>query len=83
LDEAEKMHRKSLEIDEKRGRLEGMANAYSNLGVIYQTRGDPAGARELWVKARDLFAQIGMPHMVEMVQGWLDKLDQLSESSSD
>ncbi len=34
------MLRKALEIDEKLGRLEGMANQYGNLGVIYQARGD-------------------------------------------
>jgi putative ABC transport system permease protein len=29
-------------------------------------------ARELWTKARDLFARIGAPHMAEKVQGLID-----------
>jgi hypothetical protein len=69
------MHRKSLEIEEKLGRLEGMASDYANLGVVREARGDVAGARHYWVKARDLFARIGMPHMVKQVQEWLDGLD--------
>ena len=40
LDEAERMVRQSLEMEEKLGRLEGMASQYGNLGVIYRTRGD-------------------------------------------
>jgi hypothetical protein len=28
----------------------------------------------LWTKARDLFARIGMPHIVAKVQGWIDGL---------
>ncbi len=74
LDQAEAMHRKSLAIEEKLGRLEGMASDYGNLGLIYQTRGDPAEARELWTKSCDLYRQIGVPHMVEQVQRWIDEL---------
>lgn len=75
LDEAEAMHRKALELDEKLGRLEGMASDYGNLGLIYLTRGDLDQARDVWTRSRDLFKQIGMPHRVEMVRGWLDGLD--------
>ncbi|UCC29066.1 MAG: tetratricopeptide repeat protein [Phycisphaerales bacterium] len=74
LDGATAMYRKSLEIEEKLGRLEGMGNAHGNLGSLLRARGDLAGAREHWIKSRGLFEQIGMPHMVAMVQGWLDKL---------
>ena len=35
LDKAEEMHKKALEINEKLGRLEGMANQYGNLGSVY------------------------------------------------
>ena len=68
------MHKKSLAIDEKLGRQEGMASQYGNLGIIAKDRGDIGRARELWTQARDLFAKIGMPHRVETVQGWLDGL---------
>ena len=74
LDEAEKLQRKGLDIDEKLGRLEGMAIGYGNLGSVFAKRGDLDEVRRLWTKARDQFAQIGMPHMVERVQGWLDRL---------
>ena len=75
LDQAEAMHRKSLEIERKLGRLEGVADDYGNLGVVYKTRGDPAEARRLWGQAVELFEKIGMPHMVDKVQGLIDKLE--------
>lgn len=65
---------KSLAINEKLGRLEGMANQYANLGLVAEQRGDLAGARVLLTQARDLFAKIEMPEMVKLVQGWLDRL---------
>jgi len=75
LDQAEAMHRKSLEIDEKLGRLEGMAIQYGNLGSVYVQRGDPAKARDHWTKARDLYARIGMSHMVKKVERLVAKLE--------
>ena len=74
LDRAEEMHKKSLAIEEKLGRLEGMASDYGNLGSVALLRGDLAGAQKLWTKARDLFAKVGMPDMVNEMQGWLDEL---------
>lgn len=53
---------------------EGMASNYGNLGIISQKRGDLDEAGNLWTKARDLYARMGMPHMVEQMQGWLDSL---------
>ena len=76
LDKAEEMHLKSLEIEEKLGRPEGMASDYGNLGGVYLTRGDLDKAREYWEKAVALFRQIGMPHMVKKVQGWIDDLNE-------
>jgi hypothetical protein len=40
------MVRKSLEINEKLGRLEGVAAAYGSLGILLRTRGDLAGAED-------------------------------------
>ncbi len=74
LDQAEAMLRKSLEINEKLGRPEGMAIQYGNLGVIYETRGDLEEARTLWKRARDLYEKIGMPHKVAQAQSLLDEL---------
>ena len=75
LDQAEAMYRKSLAINEKLGRLEGMANQYGNLGILYETRGKLDEARKLWVRAREIFQQIGMPHMAARLEGWIDGLE--------
>ena len=42
-----------------------MAKGYGNLGLIYRARGELDQAQELWTKARDLYAKIGMPQMVK------------------
>ena len=75
-DKAEQMFRDGLKIEERLGRLEGMATKYGNLGSICMKRGDLDKAREYWLKARELFKKIGMPHMVEKMQGWLESLEQ-------
>jgi len=75
LDKAEEMLLKSLEINEKPGRLEGIANNYSALGLVYKTRGDLDKARQYWEQAVGLYKKIGMPHMVEKIQGWLDEIE--------
>ena len=59
LDRAEQMHRKGLEIDEKLGRLEGMANQYGNLGLIYQTRGDLDLAEQMLRKSLEINEKLG------------------------
>lgn len=74
LDRAEEMYRKSLAIEKALGRREGMASDYCNLGIVYKIRGDLDRAESFWTKARDLFSEIGMPHMVKKVQGLLDGL---------
>ncbi len=74
LDGAEQMHRKSLEIEKKLGRLVGMAADYDNLGHVLRARGDLDGAREHWLQASKLYAEIGMPHMVEKTQVLIDGL---------
>ncbi len=74
LIQAEAMHRKSLEIEKKLCRLEGQANAYANLGVIFALRCDLDQTRSYWRQARDLYQQIGMPHMVQKINDWLNNL---------
>ena len=68
------MHRKALEISEKLGKLEGMASDYVNLGVLLHIRGDLKGARALWIRSRDIYTQMGVTHMAEMVGKWIDGL---------
>lgn len=76
LERAEEMHRKALAIEEKLDHQEGIASQIANLGSVAKDRGEFERARELWTKARDLFAKIGMPHMVKQMQGCLDRLPQ-------
>ncbi len=54
LDQAEKMHKKALAINEKLGRLEGMTTDYNNLGVVLQTRGDLDQAEVMHKKSLEL-----------------------------
>ena len=74
LDRAEEMYQKSLAINKKLDRQKGMAIQYGNLGSLAQAGGDLPHARELWTKARELYAKIGMKPELEQVQGWLDEL---------
>ncbi|MCX5636953.1 MAG: tetratricopeptide repeat protein, partial [Planctomycetota bacterium] len=74
LDEAEEMHKKALEINEKLGQLEGMARDYGNLGLLYEERGDIEKAIEHWEKSRDLYKKIGINHEAEQMQGRIDRV---------
>ena len=76
LDRAEEMHRRSLAIAEKLGHREGMAISYANLGGICEERDDLDQARTFWIKARDLYRQIGMKHREEQLAEWIRKLDE-------
>lgn len=49
---------------------------YGNMAVIYQNSGELVKARELWVQSLQLFTEIGAKPKIELVQCWLDKLDQ-------
>jgi len=59
LDEAERLLRKALEINEQLGRLEGMANQYGNLGVIHMTRGDLDEAERMYRKVLEIDEPLG------------------------
>ena len=69
------MYKKSLEIDKKLGRQEGMAINYGNLGLIYKEKGQKDKAHEYWEKALEIFERIGIPHEAARVRKWLDELD--------
>lgn len=79
LDNAERMLKKSLEIAKQLGQKECMANSYANLGSVFASRNDQAKALENWTRGRDLFAEIGMPHMVQQIQEWMDGLSDETE----
>jgi tetratricopeptide (TPR) repeat protein len=53
------MQKKSLAIAEKLGSREGMASAYGNLGLIYQTRGELDRAEEMQKKSLAINKMLG------------------------
>jgi len=59
LERAEQMHRRALEIQEKLGRLEGVAVHTGNLAIIYQTRGDLNRAEQMHRKALEIDEKLG------------------------
>lgn len=79
LDKAEDYYNQSLAINQDLGRLEGMAYQYGNLGHIAKAHGNIEEACRLWHQARDLFEEIGIPHMVKKHQGWLDDAEGRTE----
>src|SRR4030067_661043 len=54
LDEAEKMHMKSLEINERLEKFEGIASNYNNLGIIYRICGKLDKAEEMQKKSLEI-----------------------------
>ena len=74
LVKAEQMVKKSLVIYERLGQLGGIANNYSNIGVVHQARGDDEKAREYWEKALGLCAKVGMKPEIEKTQRLIDGL---------
>jgi tetratricopeptide (TPR) repeat protein len=81
LDEAEKMHLTSLSIEEQLGRVEGMARSHHSLGMLAKARGEAAAVKDHWKQARDLFAKIGMPRDVKMMERLLAEPDVPSTAS--
>ncbi|MDX2115535.1 MAG: tetratricopeptide repeat protein [Planctomycetota bacterium] len=59
LDKAEEMHTKALAIEEKLGRLEGIASEYANLGSVSYTRGDLDKAEEMYRKSLAIDEKLG------------------------
>ena len=64
MHKTEETLRKSLAIEERLERLEGMANDYGNLGLICKGRGNVATGREYLTKARNVFERVGVPRAV-------------------
>ncbi len=59
LDDALQLGRKGLELSETEGLQEGIAGAYTILGLIYQTRGDLERAEDMQMKALKLHEVLG------------------------
>jgi tetratricopeptide (TPR) repeat protein len=60
LDKAEEAHKKSLEINDKFGLLEGIASQFGNLGNIYQIKGELGKAEEMHKKALGISEELGL-----------------------
>jgi tetratricopeptide (TPR) repeat protein len=76
LDRAEEMLKKSLAINEKLGRQEGMAASYGNLGNIYWTRGELDRAEEMLKKALVRFKAVGAAPQIKQTETLLDSLNE-------
>jgi protein O-GlcNAc transferase len=59
LNEAERLAAQALQLARSAEWREGMARAYSNLGVIYRTRGDLGRAEDMQLKALKLNEELG------------------------
>ena len=53
------MFREALEINEKLGRLEGMAIQYGNLGLVHETRGELDEAGRMLRKSLEISEKVG------------------------
>jgi tetratricopeptide (TPR) repeat protein len=62
---AEETALKGLKLFEELGTNDGIAATHGILGEIYQQQGDKMNACMHWSKARDFYAVIGIPGMVE------------------
>ena len=93
LDEAERMHRKALAIEEKLGRLEGMAAEYGNLGLIHKTRGELDQAERMHRKALEIEEKLGRLEgmarqygnlgLIYQARGDLDEAERMHHKSLD
>ena len=77
LDRAEQMHRRALEIEEKLGRMEGVAAQSGNLGLIYQMRGDLDRAEQMFRKALEINEKLGRMEGVALDSGNLGVIYQI------
>ena len=69
LNKAEEIHKKALAINEKLGRLEGVASDYGNLGLIYMTRGELDKAEEMHKKSLAIAEELGMQEIMASEYG--------------
>ncbi len=91
LTQAEKLHRKAIEIYEKLGALEGLSRQYGNLGLIHQTRGELREAEILHKKALEinkkthrhigLASEYGNLGLIYRKRGDLDNAEEMHKKS--
>jgi tetratricopeptide (TPR) repeat protein/energy-coupling factor transporter ATP-binding protein EcfA2 len=59
LEKAEEMHKKSLEINERLERFDGVSSNYNNLGIISRIRGELQKAEEMQKKSLEINERLG------------------------
>jgi len=87
LGQAEVMHKKVLEVEERTASQEGVAAAYGNLGLIYRRRGDLDKAEKMHIKALDISEKLGQSErmarqyaslgVIYRMRGDLEKAEQM------
>ena len=85
------MHKKSLAIEEKLGRHEGMASEYGNLGLIYRTRGELDRAEQMHKQSLAIEEKLGRHEgmaseygnlgLIYWTRGELDRAEQMHKNS--
>ena len=71
------MHLKALDIDIKLGRVEGMANDYGNLGLVYQAQGDLNRAEQMLHKTLEINERLGRVEGIAIVYANLGNIMQV------
>jgi tetratricopeptide (TPR) repeat protein len=71
------MHEMALALNKELGHKHGMATNHINLGLVHKLSGDLSSARGAWTRARDLYAEVGVPTKVQQME---ERLADLAES---
>jgi tetratricopeptide (TPR) repeat protein len=71
------MYKQSLALAKELGHKGGLAANYSNLGTVYQIRGELDQAEAMYQQSLDLFKEMGARRQVDHVQRLLKKLNDL------
>ena len=75
LEMAVDYHTQALVLNKELRSKEGMASNYASLGGVAVSRGDRLEARQFWVQARGLYAEMGVQPEVAQIDEWLADLE--------
>ena len=75
LPQAEALTLAMMAIERELGNQQGVASGDYELGHLATLRGDPAAAREHWIRARSAYAQLGIQHLVDDVEVALESIN--------